>query len=222
MIDDKDNNYQPAFFITPRHIFDLPGITLAYIKVYETVFQFWNHKKQCYLTNKNICKRTGIVNERTVRDALKYFEDHKELVRRVKGTRRYLVQPVNYVEVPEEEEDIKNDQSDKNCTETSQGGLQTPPCTNNSQGGSTDPGGAGLQTRGGGSTDPHNNKNLNKELNKSFYPKNDRAVDNSKKHDWAIQIQPSRPQLKDGHRLAETAPKASALLDEYMSKGMIK
>ena len=41
--------YEDTFFIIPRYIRKLPGLTLAYLDVYETIFQFWNKNKDCFL-----------------------------------------------------------------------------------------------------------------------------------------------------------------------------
>ena len=87
-----NNTYQAAFFIVPSYILDLPGLTLAFLKVYETIFQFWNHRKPCFLSLKAICERTHLSNSQ-VCEALNFFEKNGELIRRKKGRKRYLVQP---------------------------------------------------------------------------------------------------------------------------------
>ena len=48
MLENK-NNYKETFFIVPSYILDLPGITLGYLKVYETIFQFWNKNQICFI-----------------------------------------------------------------------------------------------------------------------------------------------------------------------------
>ena len=89
--------YKAAFFIVPARILDLPNITLAFLKVYETIFQFWNHGQKCFLSDQKIMERTGL-SERSVRDAFIFFEECKELKREKRGARRYLIQPTLFVE----------------------------------------------------------------------------------------------------------------------------
>jgi hypothetical protein len=87
-----DNSYKAAFFITPSYILDLPGLTLCYLRVYETIFQFWNHGKPCYLSLKRIGERTK-VSESQICEALNFFENAGELIRRKRNGKRYFVQP---------------------------------------------------------------------------------------------------------------------------------
>lgn len=96
----KNNTNQPTydtFFTIPRYIFDLPNITLGYIKVYETIFQFWSKGYPCFLSNQSIMERArlGITQ---VKDALLYFEKAGELKREIIGTKRYLIQPERRIE----------------------------------------------------------------------------------------------------------------------------
>lgn len=128
--------YEETFFIVPRYILKLEGLTFAYLKVFETIYQFWNKGRPCFLSNPRIESRTG-VNQREVRNALAFFEKHNELERKVINGQRYLMQPQKI---------IKTD-----CSTF--------------EGGSTDPGGRVYSPGGGGSTDPHNiKKTTNKEL----------------------------------------------------------
>ncbi len=92
MKDSNNNQYQPAFFIVPSYILSIPNITLCYIKVFETIFQFWNHSKPCYLSLQAISERTNVCKSQ-ICEALKFFEEKGELIRRKKGGRRYLIQP---------------------------------------------------------------------------------------------------------------------------------
>lgn len=89
--------YKETFYIVPRRIRELPGMTLGYLDVYETIFQFWNKHLPCYLSNPIISQRTNL-KESQIYEALNYFETHGELERRHKGGRRYLVQPPREVE----------------------------------------------------------------------------------------------------------------------------
>lgn len=91
--------YQAAFFIVPSRIMNLPGLTMSFLKIYETIFQFWNHGKNCYLSNAVIMERTGISSESTLRDAFMYFEKHGELIRKNIANKRYFVQPERSVEI---------------------------------------------------------------------------------------------------------------------------
>ena len=86
------NEYKETFYIVPRRIRELPGMTLGYLDVYETIFQFWNKDLPCFLSNPVIVERTGL-KETQIYEALNYFEKHGELERRQKGGRRYLIQP---------------------------------------------------------------------------------------------------------------------------------
>lgn len=89
--------YKETFYIVPRRIRELVGMTLGYLDVYETIFQFWNKDLPCYLSNPMISQRTGL-KETQIYEALNYFETHGELERRHKGGRRYLVQPSRTIE----------------------------------------------------------------------------------------------------------------------------
>lgn len=108
------SEYKAAFFIVPSRILELPDLQLSYLKVYETIFQFWNHGKQCYLKNEVIMERTGIKSPSTIKDAFLYFEKHNELKRVFKGARRYLIQPELKIEIEKDPVDnFKEDSSKK-------------------------------------------------------------------------------------------------------------
>lgn len=98
MTDEKED-YKETWFIVPRTILDIPGITLSSLKVFETIFQFWNKGRKCFLSNPEIERRTG-VKLTQVKDAIAFFEDHKELERIQIGMKRYLMQPLKVVEIP--------------------------------------------------------------------------------------------------------------------------
>ena len=89
--------YEDTYYLIPRYIRKLPGITLALIDVYETIFQFWNKRLPCYLSEKALCERTGH-KRRHVYKALSYFEKHGELIRQRKGGKRYLICPQKSLE----------------------------------------------------------------------------------------------------------------------------
>lgn len=97
MTDNED--YKETWFIVPRSILDLPAISLGFLKVFETIFQFWNKNRKCFLSNPEISKRTGL-KVTQVKEAIAYFERHKELERIQIGMKRYLMQPMKVVEIP--------------------------------------------------------------------------------------------------------------------------
>lgn len=118
---DKNNNkapYSETFFIVPTYIIELPGMSLAFLKVYGTFFQFWNKGLTCFLSNKAIGERTG-VSERQIKEALLFFETIGELRRDKKGLKRFLIRPERPIETDE--------------------GAPAPPSTNITQEGGTAP-----------------------------------------------------------------------------------
>lgn len=144
------SEYKAAFFIVPFHIMNLPGLTLAYARIYETIFQFWNHGKPCYLTNEMIHQRTGITAHSTLMEAFAFFEKHGELKREFRNGKRVFVQPARIIEVDEKliEEGVE---------------VATPPSRN------SDPQGVGIAT--------HKNKNINtKNNNKNSFVRFDQEV----------------------------------------------
>lgn len=90
-------HYQDTFYLIPRYIRHLPGITLAYLDIYETIFQFWNKNKDCYLGEEALCERTGY-KRAVVYKALSFFEKHIELKRVKLNGKRYLVKPEKIIE----------------------------------------------------------------------------------------------------------------------------
>lgn len=95
----NEEKYKETWFVAPRYILDMPGISLGFFKVFETIFQFWNKGRQCFLSNPEIANRTGI-KATQVKDAIAYFERHKELERIQIGMKRYLMQPLKVVGIP--------------------------------------------------------------------------------------------------------------------------
>lgn len=96
--------YEETFYIIPRHIRKIPKITLAFLDVYETIFQFWNKRLPCFLSNSKIQERTGLGHS-VVGDAIKFFEDNGELERKIKNGKRYFVQPLHYIETDDDTAD---------------------------------------------------------------------------------------------------------------------
>jgi hypothetical protein len=91
--------YKETWFIVPRSILDIPNLKLCHLKVFETIFQFWNKNRKCFLSNPEISRRTGIAITQ-VKQAILFFEQHKELERIQIGLKRYLMQPLKIVEIP--------------------------------------------------------------------------------------------------------------------------
>src|SRR6185503_3711716 len=137
MSDPNNNQYKSAFFTVPSHILDLPGLTLKFLMVFETIFQFWNHKKPCFLSDRAIMDRVGI-SKSQLHEAYSFFEKHGELQRKRKNDKRYLVQPVHWIDCEEIENRPTSAPAD---VEVRSSGLSTSAPAD------------------------HNNKNLNKELN---------------------------------------------------------
>ncbi len=90
--------FKNTFFIVPTHILELEGLTLGYLKVFESMFQFWHHNRACFLSTQSLSKRTGL-KPRQVFYALEWLES-KNIIKRVisKGKRHF--EPVyNHVEI---------------------------------------------------------------------------------------------------------------------------
>lgn len=97
MSDHTNNPYTQAFFIIPSYILDLPGLTLGYLKVYEAIFQFWNHNKTCFLSEQSLMDRTKLKRSQ-IYAALAYFESLNELKRVHRKHKRYIVRPEKIIE----------------------------------------------------------------------------------------------------------------------------
>lgn len=86
----KSEPYRETFFIVPRYIVELPGLTFSYLKVYEAMFQFWNKGRNCWISEASLIERTG--TKRTqMYEALKFFESNGLLQRKNINGRRYLI-----------------------------------------------------------------------------------------------------------------------------------
>ncbi len=73
MSGNNSKQYEDTFYIIPRYIRKIPGLTLAFLDVYETMFQFWNKGRDCFLTNSTISERTGH-EVRQIQYALSFLE----------------------------------------------------------------------------------------------------------------------------------------------------
>jgi len=145
----------------PNSILYLEGVQLSYIKVYVHIFNLWHSDKLCFVSNAEFCRRTGL-DRATVIRAINFFEEKGVLIRKMKGTKRYLMQPIKAIET--ETEFVDNLKQN---------------CSNDAQGSQLGDGGVAQLRREGSQLGDHNNK-LNTKLNKSFY-KNQ----NEQKPDWA-------------------------------------
>jgi|GEM_PF-2221611 len=140
----SNQKYQQNFFIVPSYILELPALTFTLLKFYETIFQFWNHGKDCFLSNSMIMERTGIKSISSIIDAFKYFEAHGQMRRVMRNGQRYIIRP---------EQKIQTECSDNSTIATARGGIE--PAI----------GGYRHGDRGGIATAIHNTKKLNKEFN---------------------------------------------------------
>jgi hypothetical protein len=202
--------FRAAFAVIPSRVLYLDGVQLSYIKVYAEIYNLWNAEKPCFLGNPELSKRTE-TSERTVKEALKFFEDRGELKRVQKGTRRFIVQPTRVIEI----ESVDNSAS--NCSNIARVGEIAPPPRRDSS----------PQV---GELAPHKDKILNTKSNKSFCPSDVQKANNSKKHDFAEkpkapladvtkQSTSARP-IDPNAPLAPLAPWFQALLDKKLvSKG---
>lgn len=165
------DSYEKEWFILPYHIRKLPGMTLALLDFYETIFEFWNRGRPCFLSNSKLMERTGIKSLTTIHEAFVYFEKHKVLERTFKNGKRTITRVLS-VETNEEETTPEEEKSPVDKSEKSS--------TNFDRGTSAVVGGHTSAVVGGGTTGvAHKINNLNlKNLNKSSsLLKNEKAVD---------------------------------------------
>lgn len=120
MSDQKSSSYHANFFIVPSHILNLLGLKLSYLRIYETIFQFWNSNKKCHLKNESILDRTGIESESTIRKALIFFEKHGVLKRTIRGRMRFIEPVFSEVELVDnsKKSSIKSDHGVPKSTAT--------------------------------------------------------------------------------------------------------
>jgi hypothetical protein len=105
----SDKHYEQAFFTVPNRILNLPGLTIAFLRFYETIFHFWHKEQLCFLSNDALKERTGISSSSTIQEAFVYFEKHGEIKRVQKGRRRFIIQPERKISF----EDISDQKSSK-------------------------------------------------------------------------------------------------------------
>lgn len=152
------NNYQDTFYIIPRHIRQLEGITLTFLDFFETIFQFWNKGKTCFLSNAVIKQRTGIKSDSRIVEAFQFFEKHNVMKRIFKNNKRYIVPALNPVE-------IENNTSDEKVIHINSANFE-PEGHSCHQGVSPERGGGIATERGGDSPQRDINKEIiNKEIN---------------------------------------------------------
>ena len=187
------SEFNKNWYIVPNHIRKLPGMTLALLDFYETIFEFWNNGQKCILKNETIMERTGIKSKSTIQEAFVYFEKNNVMKRVMKGNQRYLVQVLK-VET-NDDGPASVDKSNKSSIKSDQG-LGT------ASGGSRP-----TETQGLAPARHNNNKlkdnNINKKLLYEKDQKKHKPVDN--------------PKEKMPHP-AKTAKEPSGLLKEYMSQ----
>ena len=193
--------YKETFFIVPRHILELPDLTFSYLKVFETIFQFWNKDQPCFLSNPCIQERTGVCNN-MVKSALNYFENKGLLKRVQKGTKRYLVQPVRAV-----------------LTDIVQEGAPPPCLLKIKQEGAPPPSPGRSTALHQGATAPTEIKNLNKENKKRIIvdnnlssPKNGTAKQSQKRD-----TEPKRrePKKESKNTIVETSFTTNSRFEEF-------
>ena len=86
------------WYIIPSRIRRLPGMTLPYLDIYESIFQFINKGKNCFLTNAALVERTGH-SLSTVHRAITFFVKCNELKRVQVGFKYYIVVPERKIEI---------------------------------------------------------------------------------------------------------------------------
>lgn len=101
------SEYKETWFIVPMRIMELEGLTLGYLKVYQTIFEFWNKHQPCFLSNPKIEKRTGL-KPTQIKEALNFFEKVGELERQQIGIKRYLIQPIRRTETDSDTDNRSN------------------------------------------------------------------------------------------------------------------
>lgn len=90
--DSNASPYTETCFIVPRDIIEMEGITFSYVRVYETMYQFWKQGLNVYMSQVALMERTNLSNKQ-VYQALKFFEDNGKLVRRYVNGKRCLIRP---------------------------------------------------------------------------------------------------------------------------------
>lgn len=145
-------SFEKTWYMVPAHIRRLPGMTLALLDFFETIFEFWHRGRNCILKNETLMERTGIKSNSTIQAAFQYFEKHKIMRRTFKDGKRYIVQ-INSIENPEDpaEPPIKSDQNkNKNDPQICSQGVSAERLE-----------GCRYSERGGVGTATHNKQNIN-------------------------------------------------------------
>lgn len=116
--------FEQTFVVIPKRIWDLPDITLQFLKFYETIFQFWHRGKKCFLTNQSIKDRTGIKSTSTLIEAFSFFEQHNEMKRITNDSgKRLIIDPRHSIEFEEENEEKGYRSSDRGVSPERAGGI---------------------------------------------------------------------------------------------------
>lgn len=145
----------------PNHILYLEGVQLSYIKVFVHIFNLWQSNNQCYISNPEFCRRTGLHRD-TVIQAINFFERNGVFKRVQKGNKRYLLQTPKAIEI--ESEIVDNSPEE---------------CSNIVKGSELDDKGVGASLPKGSELAYHNIK-TNIKNNKSFCSSNDKKINNQK------------------------------------------
>lgn len=103
----KKKVYVETWFIVPRCILDLPGLTFSYLKAYEIIYQFWNKGRDCFVGQKSFMERANI-SEKQLYRALDFLEKNGEIDRQLIDGKRYIVRPQARIQT-----DIKLSADDK-------------------------------------------------------------------------------------------------------------
>ena len=104
------SEYKSVWFIVPSFITDYDDLNFAHLKVFQTIYEFFNHNKPCFLGNEEIMRRTKIKSDGTIRKAIIYFEK-KGVLKKTIGAdgRRYLeyIQPKIEIEAQKNKKESK-------------------------------------------------------------------------------------------------------------------
>lgn len=193
------SEYKAAFFIVPARIMKLPNLTFAFLRIYETIFQFWNHDRPCVLKNETIMERAEICSLTTLREAFVYFESHGEMRRETKKGQRYFIQPTRYISIEDDQEEPKESKKEsKRGTSAVVGG-----------------GTSAVVGQGTSTVVPINKEFKKKNLNKDVATSNDKKTYNNQSPVFASVEHQSNSYNPDA--MITTHP-VSSYLDEFMNK----
>lgn len=210
----EEEDYKETWFIVPAHIVDLEGMTIGRLRVFQTIFQFWNKSRKCFLSNPEISKRTGLKITQ-VKEAIAYFEKNRELERVQIGLKRYLIQPLKVVEIPGLEL-VPKEVAGKPATCTNVTQVAGEPAEGGRQ--------TGLQVAGKPATEIKNlNKEIKKPINKGIsFSLEEALADNP--HNLSIEILEEWNTIRiKKHKSPLTArawKRTNNVLSELISKGL--